>query len=105
MTLQQHIQEAQERFENQFTVKNKGETGFIHHKMASEKYANPGLIKSFLASELTKLSGDTLLKTSEEVWNEALAPLIEELPDSVSKLVMIDKVNELIKVVNKLLRP
>ena len=54
-------------------------------------------------------------KSSDQVWDEALAPLIDELPrlrqelyeiNMTDKVIEItDKINELVRAINKLQRP
>ena len=61
---------------------------------------------------LLKSTIESMEKTSDQVWDEALTPMIELLPTPSTGFSqerinseMQDKINELVKAVNKLNRP
>jgi hypothetical protein len=63
-----------------------------------------GLLKSTI--ERTEMPCDP-----NQVWEEALTPMIQELPEVKDRFperleeLIVDKINELVKAVNKLQRP
>ena len=49
-----------EEFKKKFTVENIGDTGYLHSRMASEKYANPRDIAAFLLSSLRQVATEAI---------------------------------------------
>ena len=71
-----------EEFDEKFTCKKTGETGFVQHFMAKDEYANPRTIKDFLSQSL------------DQAYNSAIEDAIKAVPEEQEYQCVVDKIGK-----------